>query len=92
LLGRNPRVHVKLSGFGMIFGAWRAADVWPFVAEAFHAFGADRMMFGSNHPVDTLQQPARETWREAARIAARLTENEARAVFEGTARAFYELD
>jgi predicted TIM-barrel fold metal-dependent hydrolase len=90
-LAANPRIRIKLSGFGMIFGPWRADDVWPYVADALEAFGAHRAMFGSNHPVDTLRQPAASTWAEAMRLSTRLSEDEKRAVFENTAREFYRL-
>jgi L-fuconolactonase len=52
-LARNPRVYCKLSG--MITEAdwqgWRADDFKPYLDIVFDAFGADRLMFGSDWPV-----------------------------------------
>jgi L-fuconolactonase len=52
-LARLPNVTAKLSGLvtEADWGAWRSADLRPFVASALELFGARRLMFGSDWPV-----------------------------------------
>jgi L-fucono-1,5-lactonase len=52
-LARNPRVYCKLSGLitEASWSGWRADDFKPYLDIVFEAFGADRVMFGSDWPV-----------------------------------------
>ncbi len=54
LLSDRPQVVCKLSGLGMFEHDWTAKTVQPIVATCLEQFGADRCMFGSNFPVDSL--------------------------------------
>jgi len=57
LLAARPRTHVKLSGFGMYRRDWVTAAVPPFAPHIAHLlaeFGGDRVMWGSNYPVEKL--------------------------------------
>jgi predicted TIM-barrel fold metal-dependent hydrolase len=47
-------VSVKISGLGMAGHPWRASDNKAVVEELLSSFGADRCMFASNFPVDSL--------------------------------------
>ena len=49
-----PNVYCKLSGFGMFDHQWQTNSFAPLVAACLEQFGADRCMFGSNFPVDSL--------------------------------------
>ncbi len=53
-LSALPQVHCKLSGLGMFDHGWDANSVAPIVSACLSQFGADRCMFGSNFPVDSL--------------------------------------
>jgi predicted TIM-barrel fold metal-dependent hydrolase len=83
-----PQVVCKLSGLGMFEHDWTAKTIQPIMAEVIRQFGANRVMFGSNFPVDKLYSDyakliqAYQTGLNAADHVA---------VFETTARAFYEL-
>lgn len=57
-LARAPNVAVKLSGFGLC-----PADPAPLLSEVIRAFTPDRVVFGSNLPVDLLFAPARSIFR-----------------------------
>ncbi|TGU99813.1 hypothetical protein EN794_003610 [Mesorhizobium sp. M00.F.Ca.ET.151.01.1.1] len=54
LMAQSPNVALKISGFGMLRPDWSLADVRPLIEEAIEVFGTDRVMFGSNFPVDKL--------------------------------------
>lgn len=83
-----PQVTCKLSGLGMFAHDWQTEDFRPIVAEVLLQFTADRVMFGSNFPVDSLSSDyarlldAMQTLVPAA---------DHRAVFGQTAARFYGL-
>jgi L-fuconolactonase len=55
-LARFENVYCKLSGMvtETAWGTWQAEDFYPYLDIVFSAFGADRVMIGSDWPVCTL--------------------------------------
>ncbi len=53
-LAAAPNVACKVSGFGMADNHWTIASIRPWVLHCVEAFGPDRIMIGSNWPVDIL--------------------------------------
>ncbi|RZT35489.1 amidohydrolase family protein [Cupriavidus agavae] len=53
-LAREPNVAVKVSGLGLPGRPWTGADNVPVIRDTISIFGADRCMFASNYPVDSL--------------------------------------
>ena len=53
-LSQLPQVVCKLSGLGMFDSGWTRDGIKPIVSEVLDQFGPDRVMFGSNFPVDSL--------------------------------------
>ncbi|MBA3234672.1 MAG: amidohydrolase family protein [Chloroflexi bacterium] len=47
-------VACKVSGFGMADNRWTIESIRPWVLQCIEAFGPDRIMFGTNWPVDIL--------------------------------------
>ncbi|MFW8635611.1 amidohydrolase family protein [Cribrihabitans pelagius] len=87
-LSRLPQAACKLSGLGMFEHNWTAASIRPIVGTCLAQFGAERVMFGSNFPVDKLYSD----YRTLAQACRELVPEEAhRAVFRGTAARFYGL-
>jgi L-fucono-1,5-lactonase len=58
---------------------------------ALHAFGPDRLMFGSDWPPCTLEASYPQVCATARTLTAELGESERRAIFSGTARRTYRL-
>jgi predicted TIM-barrel fold metal-dependent hydrolase len=54
LLAALPHVSVKLSGYAMYFRSALAGKAVRLTQDALRLFGPDRVMFGSNFPVDKL--------------------------------------
>lgn len=54
-LGEVDNVAVKISGFGMVDQAWSLDSIRPLILHCIDAFGPDRVVFGSNWPVDMLR-------------------------------------
>lgn len=53
-LSSLPQVYAKLSGLGMFAHGWQGDDFRPITSAVLAQFGAHRVMFGSNFPVDSL--------------------------------------
>lgn len=88
-LAQRENVYCKLSGLVTEIGV--AADPWPYLETALEAFGADRLMFGSDWPVVTAHMEYAE-WRGVVdSFAARLSQGEHDALMGGNARRFYKL-
>jgi L-fuconolactonase len=89
-----PGVFCKLSG--MItearHDAWRPHDLKPYVDHALHAFGADRLMFGSDWPVCLLAGSYAEALNALRTILdPRLSADQQEAVYGLNAVRFYRL-
>jgi predicted TIM-barrel fold metal-dependent hydrolase len=52
LLARQPNVVVKLSGYDAVDPTWAIGGYTEFVWTLLETFGVDRVLFGSNFPVD----------------------------------------
>lgn len=92
-LAAEPNVVCKLSGMvtEALWDSWTVADLRPYAEIAFEAFGADRMMFGSDWPVCNLAATYTEVFDAAVLLGSGLDEAEREAVFAGTATRIYRL-
>ena len=87
-LAQRENVYCKLSGLVTEVGK---IDFSPYLETALEAFGADRLMFGSDWPVVTAHMEYAE-WRGVVdSFAARLSQGEHEALMGGNARRFYRL-
>ncbi len=86
LLSESPNVICKLSGLGMFDHNWSNESIRPIIETCLDQFGAERAMFGSNFPVDSLYSDY-HTLRAAMETLVPLGFHSA--VFGQTARDFY---
>ncbi len=91
-LARCPNVTCKLSGLVTeAASSWRAEDLRPYAAHLLHAFGAERMMWGSDWPVVDLAG-GYAAWREASlALLDGLPEAGVARILGGTATEVYRL-
>lgn len=87
-----PGIYCKLSGMGMFDARWTAASVRPIFEHVLEVFGAERMMLGSNFPVDRLYGSYKRVWEDWAQLAGPLDNIAREALFSGTARRFYRME
>jgi len=84
-----PNVTCKLSGLGMFDHNWETEDFRPIVEVVLEQFGEDRVMFGSNFPVDKL-------YSEYAKLTSAyrqlIPEEQHEQAFRLTAARFYRLE
>lgn len=87
-------VYCKASG--MVTEArpklWKPEDFRPYVETVIELFGPERVMFGSDWPVCTLEAPYTEVFEIVDAAIAGLSTDERARVLGGTAAAFYGLD
>jgi len=70
---------------------WRPGDLAPYAETVLQAFGAERVLWGSDWPVCRLRA-SYAAWHGAARsLCAGLSQDEQAQVFGGTAQRFYRL-
>ena len=79
---------VKLSGFAMFDPCWTEASIAAQVREVLDIFGPERVMWGSNFPVDRIYRGYAET---LTAVAQGVPERARKAVFAGTARRVYRI-
>jgi predicted TIM-barrel fold metal-dependent hydrolase len=85
-----PNVCVKISGLGQRGRRWLADDNRWIVEEIVAMFGADRAMFASNFPVDSLCGSFDTIFSGFKQIASRYSEAEQQRLFCETARTTYQ--
>ena len=83
-----PHVYCKLSGLGMFDHGWSAESVAPIVSTCLSQFEANRCMFGSNFPVDSLSATYEETVLRHLQLVPFPSRDD---VFYNTAKRFYRI-
>jgi len=88
----EPNVRVKISGIGLRGRPWRAEDNRWIVEQIVAMFGADRAMFASNFPVDSLCGSFDTIFSGFKRITARYSTADQARLFCETAREVYRTN
>ncbi|AHD08481.1 amidohydrolase family protein [Phaeobacter gallaeciensis] len=83
-----PHVWCKLSGLGMFQHRWTVEDFRPIIETCLDQFGADRCMFGSNFPVDSLYSDYETLLRAHEKL---VPDSQRSQVFAETAAGFYKF-
>jgi L-fuconolactonase len=92
-LAAETRLVCKLSGLVTEAApGWSAQTLRPYVDVLVDAFGADRLMWGSDWPVLNLNGDYAAWMATAEQLLAGLSDTEREAIFGGTASVFYGLD
>jgi L-fuconolactonase len=92
-LAQRPHVTCKLSGMvtEVRDAEWRASTLAPYVETALEAFGAERVLFGTDWPVCLLRCGYRNWTDAVAGFVARLSDSEQRAIMGENAARIYRL-
>jgi L-fuconolactonase len=90
----HPNVAAKISGLNTVIDRpdWSAADLRPAVATALAAFGAERLLCGSDWPVCLLNGDYAQVWTETRRVLELVAPDRLDDLLGGTARRLYRLD
>lgn len=86
-----PNANCKLSGLGMTVHRNDLSVFRLYLDECIRLFGADRCMFASNFPVDLSYGPADDLLALFESVAGRYSDQQADALFAGTAERVYRI-
>lgn len=84
-------VTIKASGLWTIDKSWRPDRLRPFITHVMNTFGAHRVMYGSNLPVEKVNTSAATQIRTLAEICADFPIDVLQKVLSGTAKDFYRI-
>jgi L-fuconolactonase len=89
----RPNVAAKVSGLNTCIASneWTADDLEPAVRIAVDAFGAGRLMCGSDWPVALLNGTYERVWAESIDVVTRVAGADAPRILRDTARELYRL-
>lgn len=90
-LAERPNLDVKISGFGMFDRKWTTESIRPLVMTTIETFGARRVMFGSNFPVDGMMASFDRVWQAYIEITSAFSDDEKRMMFADNACRFYRI-
>ncbi len=91
-LCRFDNVAMKLSGLWTVDKAWHAECLRPYVRHALLQLGGDRLMYGSNTPIETLHCSVSNQVITLAALVAETNPLAINAVFRDTAARLYRLE
>ncbi len=90
-LAAHDQLYCKISGFGMVDHNWSKASIRPWVDMTIACFGPERVMFGSNWPVDSLFSTYKELWDAYFQLTAGFSDADQNAMFVKNAEQFYRI-
>ena len=93
-LAAFPNVYCKLSGLvtEANWSTWKTDDLRPYVDYALEIFGAERLMFGSDHPVCLLAASYKQVLESFQQLLKDLSAGDQEQIFGGNATRFYRLN
>ena len=89
MIAKRPNTWIKLSGWGMYDNGWDkfgAPAISPYIDGILMAFGPERVMWGSNFPVEKLAKPYQDGLQA---VAVHVQEEQREAVFLRSAAEAY---
>ena len=84
-------VSVKISALSMMDWDWTTEKIRPFVMDTIEIMGAERCMFASNFPVDSLMTTYKRLWDAYDEITAEFSQSERDGLFWRNAERFYRI-
>jgi len=92
-IAQHENVYCKVSGLvtEADWKNWKVEDFYPYLDVVFEAFGANRLMYGSDWPVCQVAANYEQTKGVVAHYTAKLSANEQADFWGGNAASFYNL-
>jgi predicted TIM-barrel fold metal-dependent hydrolase len=90
-LARAENTIVKVSGLGMCEPEWTPESIRRWVFACIEAFGVDRVVMGTNWPVDSLFSGYGDVVSAYRALLAGLSESEQRALLSGNAERVFRI-
>ena len=87
-----PNIALKISGLGIRGARWSLAANRAVIEQAVAIFGAERSIFASNYPVDSLVGSFDAIYRGFKAVAASFSSQHRRMLFHDNAKRIYRID
>jgi len=91
VMASAPNVVMKVSGLGMCDPLWTVESIRPYVSGSIEAFGVDRVIFGTNWPVDRMFSSYPDVINAYAEIISGFTRDEQTRMFSGNAERIFRI-
>lgn len=88
-LAERPGTMVKVTGLGMVTGTLDAETLRPWITTVIDIFGWDRVMFGSNVPIETMAGTYADWTASLSEILADATAEDRARFYEHNARFYW---
>ena len=90
-LANLPNIHIKLSGFGMYESDWSSESSLVLFQTILELFGAHRIMWGSNFPVESMMKSYSFCVKQMMNWISSLSSEEQSLIAFETAKKFYRV-
>lgn len=90
-MAKAPNVTMKISGLGMGDPLWTVESIRPYVLGCIEAFGVDRVVFGTNWPVDRMFSSYPDVINAYAEIISNFSHDEQTRMFSGNAERLFRI-
>jgi predicted TIM-barrel fold metal-dependent hydrolase len=90
-LAEIPTIHMKVSGLGMCDPRWTVESIRPWVLSSIEIFGPERIVFGTNWPVDRMFSSYPDVINAYAEIISGFSKDEQTAMFSKNAEALFRI-
>ena len=91
VLAKLPKIHIKLSGFGMYASDWSSESSLLLFQTILELFGAHRVMWGSNFPVESMMKSYSFCVKQMMNWISSLSSEEQSLISSETANKFYRV-
>ncbi|MEQ1950173.1 amidohydrolase family protein [Mesorhizobium yinganensis] len=91
IMADAPNVIMKVSGLGMRDPLWTVDSIRPYVLGSIEAFGSDRVVFGTNWPVDRMFSSYPDVINAYAEIISGFPRAEQVKMFSGNAERIFRI-
>jgi len=91
VMAKAPNVIMKVSGLGMCDPLWTVESLRPFVLGSIDAFGVDRVVFGTNWPVDRMYSSYPDLVNAYAEIVSGFSRAKQAKMFSGNAERIFRI-
>jgi predicted TIM-barrel fold metal-dependent hydrolase len=91
VMASAPNVVMKISGLGMCDPLWTVDSIRPYVLGSIDAFGVDRVVFGTNWPVDRMFSSYPDVVEAYAAIISGFARDEQIRMFSGNAERIFRI-
>ena len=91
IMAESPNVMMKISGLGMCDPLWTVESIRPYVLGSIEAFGVDRVVFGTNWPVDRMFSSYPDVINAYAAIISGFPRDDQVKMFSGNAERIFRI-